>query len=202
MFSIRKQIAQIGDIRNRLTVIAEPFKKPDDKTWWVKCRCSCGNETVTRERYFFTENTRSCGCLRNEASVRNGNEHRHKGWVKSRTHGESRTLLYGVWVQMKGRCDNPKNKGYHRYGGRGIKVCDEWSKSFLSFKGWALMQGYRQGLALDRVDVDKGYEPSNCRWVTPEENSRHMINGRMQQIADLRSRIQVMEAELKRRSVP
>lgn len=204
MFSKRKQEAKIGDKRNRLTVIEEPFKRPDSsapKIWWVKCRCDCGNETVTREGYFFNENTKSCGCLHKEAAKRNGDIHRHKGWDKSRTHGESKTLLYGVWVQMKARCDNPANKRYHRYGGRGIKVCDEWNNDFVAFRDWAHAHGYMEGLAIDRIDVDKGYEPSNCRWVTPEENSRHMVNGRMQQIADLKSRVEAMETELKRRGV-
>ena len=101
---------------------------------------------------------------------------------------------------MKGRCDNPKNKNYHRYGGRGIKVCEEWSRDFMSFKEWVYANGYQQGLAIDRINVDKGYEPSNCRLVTCEENSRHMVNGRMSQIADLKDKIRILEAQLAERS--
>jgi len=102
---------------------------------------------------------------------------------------------------MKARCYNPVNKSYHRYGGRGIKICDEWVNDFVAFRDWAHSHGYAQDFCIDRIDVDKGYEPSNCRFVTGEENSRNMVNGRMRQITDLKSRIEAMEAELKRRGV-
>lgn len=198
MKDTRKRIAQIGDTSHRLTVVAKPFKKPECKRpiWWVRCRCSCGNETVTRERYFFNGNTKSCGCLRNEAAKRNGDEHRHKGWKKSRTHGQSKTLLYGVWVQMKARCSNPKNKSYARYGRRGIKVCPEWDADFVSFRDWAHAHGYEQGLTIDRIDGDKGYEPSNCQWITSSENSRRVISNRMVQIAALKRRVEELEAKI------
>jgi len=86
--------------------------------------------------------------------------------------------LYGVWRGMLTRCYNPNTKCYHRYGGRGIGVCNEWRLSFSSFKAWALEAGYdyakpRQEQTIDRIDNDGNYEPSNCRWVSLAENLRN-----------------------------
>ena len=85
------------------------------------------------------------------------------------THHQSGTKLYDVWCAAKARCNNPKNKNYKHYGGRGIKVCDEWENSFQAFYEWAMANGYKEGLSIDRIDNDGNYEPANCRWVTQEE---------------------------------
>jgi hypothetical protein len=71
---------------------------------------------------------------------------------------------------MKQRCDVPTNHSYALYGGRGIAYCAEWSE-FLPFKEWAESHGYAKGLFIDRIDNDKGYEPSNCRWTTPKQSA-------------------------------
>ena len=89
------------------------------------------------------------------------------------THNMSRTNIYHVWRNMKARCDNPNNKEYHRYGGRGISVCDEWIDSFPAFYEWAKESGYEKGLTLDRINNDEGYSPSNCRWATWKQQSRN-----------------------------
>lgn len=81
--------------------------------------------------------------------------------------------LANMWQTMKQRCYNPNREKYIDYGGRGIMVCDEWKESFECFAKWALSNGYKPGLQLDRIDNDGNYCPSNCRWVTPKENSRH-----------------------------
>lgn len=99
--------------------------------------------------------TSSCGCKVKD------------NFIGSRkTHGQSTSRLYSVWSSMKSRCNNKKVHNYTRYGGRGIKVCSEWSESFLLFKEWAYNNGYTEGLTIDREDNDIGYTPTNCRFVT------------------------------------
>lgn len=79
--------------------------------------------------------------------------------------------LYNSWTNMKQRCLNPKSPKYYRYGGRNIKICEEWL-NFANFAEWALSNGWKKGLSIDRIDNNKNYEPSNCRWVTIRENSQ------------------------------
>ena len=76
--------------------------------------------------------------------------------------------LYGIWRKMHFRCESEAHPHYHRYGGRGIKVCEEWN-SLIVFGKWALENGYAPELTLDRIDNDGDYEPSNCRWATHKE---------------------------------
>lgn len=80
-------------------------------------------------------------------------------------HGECRTKLNKVWRNMKDRCFNPNNKRFPHYGGRGIDVCQEWKDNYVSFRNWAISNGYKIGLSLDRIDNDGNYCPQNCRWV-------------------------------------
>lgn len=86
--------------------------------------------------------------------------------------------LYHVFYGMKARCNNPNNPNYHKYGARGIKLCDEWEHNYMAFRQWALENGYKEGLTIDRVDSDKGYYPENCRWITLSENSARANLGR------------------------
>ncbi|MEH7114969.1 hypothetical protein V7124_21805 [Neobacillus niacini] len=94
----------------------------------------------------------------------------------SKTHGMRRTRLYNTWTQIKQRCTNKNNDRYEEYGGRGIKVCKEWMESFEVFKEWALKNGYRNDLSIDRIDVNGDYEPINCKWSTEIEQQRNKRN--------------------------
>lgn len=85
--------------------------------------------------------------------------------------------LYTIFNSMHCRCERPQTHGYNRYGGRGIRVCDEW-RYFAPFREWALANGYSEDLTLDRIDNDKGYSPENCRWATREEQVNHQRTNR------------------------
>lgn len=124
---------------------------------YVLCKCACGIERYVRRSSLFID---SFGCR----SCSNG----------LKTHGESRkSKLYNSWTGMRQRCRDRNSKAYVEYGGRGISVCDAWESSFAAFKEWALANGYREGLSIDRIDVNGNYEPSNCRWSTQREQSRN-----------------------------
>ncbi|AHJ87246.1 hypothetical protein BCP8-2_208 [Bacillus phage BCP8-2] len=94
------------------------------------------------------------------------------------THGMTNSRLYNIYRNMKQRCHNPKNTNFDKYGGKGIEVCQEWRDSPSDFISWALRNGYTDELTIDRVDATKGYEPSNCRWITLSENSAIPNKGR------------------------
>lgn len=94
-------------------------------------------------------------------------------------HGGCGTRLYRIWYDMRRRCSYEKSINWHLYGGRGIKVCDEWESDFESFRNWAIENGYSESLTLDRINNDGNYEPSNCRWATADEqnaNKRTCVN--------------------------
>lgn len=93
-------------------------------------------------------------------------------------HGKYKTKLYNVYHSMLDRCLNEKSKVYKHYGSRGIKVFDEWLKDFSNFYNWAIGNGYKEGLSIDRIDVNGNYEPSNCRWVTQKEQNINKRNNK------------------------
>lgn len=91
--------------------------------------------------------------------------------MKHELHGDTGTRLHSIWKSMRYRCNTPKWKPYQWYGARGIRVCEEWDTSYTAFKAWALVNGYADGLELDRIDVNGNYEPSNCKWITHHEQT-------------------------------
>ena len=99
--------------------------------------------------------------------------------MESKTLCKSQTRLYHIWANMRERCSNKNGKEFHCYGGRGITVCQEWEKSFESFKEWALANGYAENLTIDRINNDSNYSPENCRWITLSENSKHVFENPM-----------------------
>lgn len=91
---------------------------------------------------------------------------------------EHRTKLYFVWCAMRERCRSEKNKDFKHYGGRGISVCEEWS-DYLTFKAWAVANGYKEGLTIDRIDTNGNYCPENCRWLTIQEQQQNRRDARL-----------------------
>ena len=175
-----KIINMEGQKYNRLTVIKRYYKTDDKKTFWL-CECECGNEVIAEGYQIRKGYSKSCGCYTKE---RVGN--------LNKSHGKRNTHLYSIYTAMKSRCNNPNNATYVNYGGRGIKVCDEWDRDFQTFYDWAVTNGYKRELTLDREDVNKGYLPDNCRWVTMEaqQNNRrdniHInINGEVKTVSEL-----------------
>ena len=136
---------------------------------WL-CKCDCGNETYTVARQLMSGGTTSCGCSQLQTA--------HDICIKRNvTHGCSKTdTLYNIWKSMRGRCFNTNDKSYINYGERGITICKEWEK-YPSFKEWALSNGYKPGLSIDRINNDGNYCPENCRWTTREiQNSNKRSN--------------------------
>lgn len=139
------------------------YKKPQ-----YECICDCGNKKIAVRGNLLTGNTTSCGCYKKELD--------HKRFLKH-GHAENPDKLYQKWSSMRSRCYNSNATNYKNYGGRGIKVCAEWN-DYEVFRKWAIDNGYKEGLTIDRIDVDGNYEPGNCRFTTMKEqnNNRRTTN--------------------------
>lgn len=151
-------IDMTGQKYGRLTVLQASHKDKRGEWHWL-CQCECGKQKTVSGYKLRSGNTKSCGCMQRECL---------DGRLR-RTHGMSTSHLYTIWENMKHRCNDPKNIVYRNYGGRGIRVCDEWMNSFDSFAKWAESTGYLDGLSIERVDVNGNYEPSNCKWITKRQ---------------------------------
>lgn len=141
-----------GQKFGKLEVIEFCGKNKEHQAMWI-CRCECGKETEVVGVNLTKGVTRSCGCLRG----------------RPKNSGMTHTRIYHIWYNMKRRCYNPKDRNYKNYGGRGIKVCDEWLNDFQAFYDWAMSNGYSDDLTIDRINVNGNYEPTNCRWATIAE---------------------------------
>ena len=123
----------------KLTAIKAVGKNSKGEHLW-ECICDCGNRRTVNVSNLLLGRSTSCGCSRS-------------------THGLSKTALHSRWRAMRQRCQNDKHPKYKDYGGRGIQVCEEWDESFESFYQWAIANGYKEGLHLDRINNDAGYSP-------------------------------------------
>lgn len=156
-----------GQKFGKLTVIKKIGTDKRYNTLWL-CKCECGNDKIVARDKLVVGHTKSCGCARKEHAIK-----------LNKIHGLSNTKIGYTWRGMKSRCYNPKNENYKNYGERGIKICDEWLNDFMNFYNWALNNGYKEDLSIDRIDPNANYEPSNCRWITLKEQARNTRRNHM-----------------------
>ncbi|MHB1167496.1 MAG: hypothetical protein ACYC0N_03010 [Carboxydocellales bacterium] len=150
----------------KLTVIQ--FSHVDDKKqshWFCLCDCNKDKIITKKGKYLTAGDTKSCGCLREEnlEKIRGKSNYRPTKEEYSKPYYKQ---LRNVWRNLIHRCHNPKYKGYKNYGGRGIYVCDEWRKDFWNFYNWSIANGYQVGFSLDRLVIEKNYNPDNCEWIS------------------------------------
>lgn len=137
---------------------------------WGLFLCEYCNKKVEKE-YFHGLKNESCGCA--HFKLIGENQKIHGCACRGR-----QTRLYNIWNHAEQRCNNVNDKAYKNYGGRGITICKEWLE-FIPFKEWALNNGYKDNLTIDRRDNDGNYEPSNCRWTTRIEQNRNSRSAKL-----------------------
>jgi len=128
--------------------------------YWI-CRCACGTEKPVAANHFKNGRSTSCGCIRPKGETHS-----------SYKHGMSESAEFKIWLQMHTRCTNPNAKGWEHYGGKGITICDRWKEDFTTFfKDMGPRPSPKH--SIDRIRIDEGYSPENCRWATKKEQARN-----------------------------
>lgn len=146
----------------RLTVKGFSHSK-NRKTYW-HCQCECKNLIISRGDQIKSGITKSCGCYMKEVT-------QQLGYLRKK-HGHSRSIEYDIWCHIIKRCEDENYCQYHHYGGRGITICEDWRKDFMSFFNHV---GPRpsQKHSIDRIDNSLGYQPGNVHWATASEQARN-----------------------------
>lgn len=147
----RKHLYKVGEEYGLRKVISFFYK---GTRLYANTICTkCGKLATIRVTDLYNTKTNSCVCQ-----------------LKRKTTNYDKRL-YSIYLSMKYRCYSATCRAYKNYGGRGIKVCGEWKNDFINFYNWAINNGYKDDLTIDRIDNDGNYEPNNCRWITKSENT-------------------------------
>lgn len=162
---------------------------------WL-CKCDCGN--LTKVRTNSLGRVISCGCYNKEHNYASNKHKLRQKYATLDSRSQSKYhKLYTAWKHIKRRCYSPNEKEYDCYGGRGIKLCDEWKNNYQAFKNWSLSHGFHQtanphDMTIDRINVNGNYEPNNCRWVNMLVQSRNrtitlktVLNGKEMSLKEL-----------------
>ena len=162
---------EIGLKIGRLTILKEAGRNKYNRLNYL-CLCDCGQEIIVC-RNSLGKNTRSCGCLKMDLLIA-------RNIIHGQRHIGNTSKEYKCWQGMKERCLNPKKEMYCYYGGRGIKVCDRWKNSFISF--YEDMGKSEEGTSLERIDCNGDYCPENCKWATSIEQANNRTDNRILEI--------------------
>lgn len=178
----------------RLLVLERAENASDNATRFL-CQCDCGNRKIIRAKHLKSGAIQDCGCGKSKRMA-----------ARNLKHGGSGTRLYNIWIKMRDRCHNPNSADWHDYGGRGISVCATWDLSFDTFREWAMKNGYDESKSIDRIDVNAGYFPDNCRWASAsvqannKRNNHYIIyHGEQITLADAAKNSPVPYGTIKRR---
>jgi hypothetical protein len=145
-----------GQKFGRLTALCRIGKTKGRISIW-ECQCECGQKHNAIISQLRNGTVKSCGCLQRV------------------DHPVAKERLFNIWQGMRQRCNNPNANFYEYYGAKGVKICQEWNE-YKAFKQWAVENGYDEGLSIDRIDVDGGYNPNNCRWISLREQQSNKSN--------------------------